>query len=468
MPRLNTRADIIQGLGLVWLTDDLVIGQRQQPDGSWAVCSGPTVAGPWDVLEKRGCNFIAAGGGHWAAFGGTIFGPAAVPGAAIPAGLDGRGAGSPDGTVALIKHSETGGLILRRLDGTIFEVPGAFPTSNLCVVDRDRALWVDARDGRVHTCGGLPVPLTLPGPVLWPAVFFAVNRWWIAYHSTDAIGYVCHPFDSLDGYPIAKPPAFYPNAVVIDGSTARLAWSLDAAESPAGLRSVFQDLTAPRVPLGVVAPPTPHPVPEPPPMPDTPQAPNRKSVIVAVIAAHPEIDTRDENSLDKGRAAITDWTAQRLNRETGRRVWGRKSRGKPTGDVAVNPNTDGLTYLRSDGRFEIIDAINGGDGTAAWENNGAFAAGENGYWVPPQLGPEPTSGGEPAPTPQPPSGLPTLDQWIHGEYPQLVAAYASRHGGNEPPHEWAAFQTCRRGGVMLPPGEAAWSFAKMLAHELAQ
>lgn len=74
----------------------------------------------------------------------------------------------------------------------------------------------------------------------------------------------------------------------------------------------------------------------------------------------------------------------------------------------------------------------------------------------------------PTPTPQPPSNLPTLDQWIHGEYPQLVAAYMSRHDGNEPSHEWAAFQTCRRGGVMLAPGEAAWSFAKMVAHELAQ
>jgi hypothetical protein len=44
-------------------------------------------------------------------------------------------------------------------------------------------------------------------------------------------------------------------------------------------------------------------------------------------------------------------------------------------------NTDALTYLRSDGRFEIYDVINGGSGGAAWDVYGPFSQGENGYWV---------------------------------------------------------------------------------------
>lgn len=131
------------------------------------------------------------------------------------------------------------------------------------------------------------------------------------------------------------------------------------------------------------------------------EAPNRMSVVADVIKAHPEIDTLDEDSLDKGRAAIVDWTAQRLNKAEGRIVWGRKSRGRPNGHQAVNPNTDGLTYLRSDGRFEIIDVIVGATGAANWENYGPFNPGENGWWAPPQLGPE-NGSAQPVPVPAPP------------------------------------------------------------------
>lgn len=133
-------------------------------------------------------------------------------------------------------------------------------------------------------------------------------------------------------------------------------------------------------------------------------APNRLAVVADVLRAHPEINACDEDSLDRGRAAIVDWAAQRLNKAEGRVVWGRKSRGRPTGDRAENPNTDGLTYLRPDGRFEIVDAIVGATCKENWENLGPFAPGENGYWAPPQLGPEPTPGGGTVTPPPPASG----------------------------------------------------------------
>jgi hypothetical protein len=54
-----------------------------------------------------------------------------------------------------------------------------------------------------------------------------------------------------------------------------------------------------------------------------------------------------------------------------------------------------------------------------------------------------------------------LNQWIHHELPQLVALYKQRRGMT-PGHEWAAFQTARR-GVIVPEGR--WTLAKMIAHE---
>jgi hypothetical protein len=69
----------------------------------------------------------------------------------------------------------------------------------------------------------------------------------------------------------------------------------------------------------------------------------------------------------------------------------------------------------------------------------------------------------PAPVPQPTHGgdMPTLDQWIHQEFPQLVAAFRLGHPElGEPGAEWAAFQTYRR-YVEL------WPLSKMIAHERA-
>lgn len=301
MPRLNTRGDILQGLGLVWLTNNTIIGQRQQPDGSWAVCLAPSVDGPWSVVVQRGCNFIAAGGGLWAAYGGSIFGPGAVPGAAIPAGLDGRGAGAPDGTIALVGNPNTGqGLILQRIDGTSLVIEDAFPTDRICVWNRTSALWTDAVSG-LRVCGDLPMPLVLPGPVLWPSVFWAQGTFWIAYHSTDANGYVCHPFGSLTGYAICKPPAFYPNAIALTDAVARLVWSVDSAESPSAVRMLDQSLTAPRTPLGSPAPrpvPVPAPVPTPTPSPKVPMPLSfdqwirveYPQVVAAYQYAHPQPD----------------------------------------------------------------------------------------------------------------------------------------------------------------------------------
>jgi len=119
----------------------------------------------------------------------------------------------------------------------------------------------------------------------------------------------------------------------------------------------------------------PQPVPVPIPVPPEPPsmaliAPNKIDVVQHVIHDHPEINPLDEAQ----RGKIIDYACAVL----GGRPWGRKSRNAQGTDL----NTDGLTFLRPDGLFEIYDAISGSTGQATWDGFGPFRQGENGYWVP--------------------------------------------------------------------------------------
>jgi hypothetical protein len=136
--------------------------------------------------------------------------------------------------------------------------------------------------------------------------------------------------------------------------------------------------------LGLVNDTEPEPGPAPGPPDGTHQATMELAMVQLVREQHPHINPCEDS--EQGRGTLVDWAAQRLNKRDGVTRWGRKSRGEPHDGVAVNPNTDGLTYLRTDGRFEIIDAFNGSPPCeAAWHNYGSFAPGENGWWAPPQL-----------------------------------------------------------------------------------
>jgi hypothetical protein len=144
---------------------------------------------------------------------------------------------------------------------------------------------------------------------------------------------------------------------------------------------------------------------------------------------------------------------------------------KNGGTVAFQPRTNRMVWngirIGSIGQ----DVLGGASIGLATPTRGEVGPADPASFVAPvePLGTVPAPPPVPVPVPVPPTpNLPTLDQWINGEYPQLVEAYRSRHNGDDPGHTWAAFQTCRRGGVMLAPGEAAWSFAKMLDWELRQ
>jgi hypothetical protein len=106
-------------------------------------------------------------------------------------------------------------------------------------------------------------------------------------------------------------------------------------------------------------------------------APNKQHEVQLTIDTHPEIDTMDEEA----RGEIIDITARRINPKHGEKPWGRKARNNDANNP--NCNTDGMTYLRIDGLFEIYDCISGIDGESSWEGYGPYAPGENGYWWPP-------------------------------------------------------------------------------------
>src|SRR5262245_44199326 len=120
-------------------------------------------------------------------------------------------------------------------------------------------------------------------------------------------------------------------------------------------------------------------------------APNMQSEVQRTINEHPEIDTMNEEE----RGAIIDITDWRVNHNL-EKPWGRKARNNDANNPALN--TDGMTWLRLDGLFEIYDAISGVDGQSSWEGYGPYAPGENGYWWPPQpvdgTGPVPPTPGD--------------------------------------------------------------------------
>lgn len=118
--------------------------------------------------------------------------------------------------------------------------------------------------------------------------------------------------------------------------------------------------------------------------PIAPQAPIAINVMREVMKDHPEIDARDEES-PGGRARLLDYACARLNKPGMTTPWGRKAReriDKSDPTTGIRLNTDALCYLRQDGRFEIIDAISGVDGSATWDHHGVWDQGQNGYWAP--------------------------------------------------------------------------------------
>jgi hypothetical protein len=144
-------------------------------------------------------------------------------------------------------------------------------------------------------------------------------------------------------------------------------------------------------PAPTPVPPAPTPVPPPqakPPVSDSLQAPNLFGLLQQVFAAHPEVNTKVE--VDDVRGVIVDWFCAEANKLDPRKPWGRKARQQDGG----RKNGDAGVFMRTDGRIEIYDLINGGNGGPSWgQPAGPIANGSNGWWS----AANPVGGAQPAP-----------------------------------------------------------------------
>jgi hypothetical protein len=273
MPRLNHRGEVVAGPGRVWYDLSRIAQQREVSPNRWQVWTR-FADDTWDaMLRDQGCNFIAAGAGEWlATTGGTPFGSHSVPDSyRMPAGLDGRGNAALDGTIALARSPENIGLVLKAASGREKIDTDAHLDSRIVVLDEERALWIDTRDGKPRTMGSLPVPLALPGaiPFVGGVVFDRQGTPWWLYHGEDRVGVVLQPFDSFLGYHLGPIPAYYLHAVNTEDGRARITYALNPEETV--VNSTWVDWDAPRMDLRtllgpIVLPPTDPPVdpPEPP------------------------------------------------------------------------------------------------------------------------------------------------------------------------------------------------------------
>lgn len=372
--------------GCNWVDDDTIVYQ---------VCDGATcvvqtfnqVTGIKTTGFNGGAIDITGGGGIWACHCGVgvqVSNGQAYPGAALTMNQS-----FEDGTFVMkTVYQSWGPYEAVEPSGARWKITDAgvgIIASDFQLLGARRVTWLE---GRPRNNFGADIKW-LGG--WWLRSAFIEGKLWVMYQNSQTGRLFLHPADSFQGYVIGPDTlTFEPAIRVLPGGDVAVAWSTDPSESPNGTKVVRVHMNGPRVDLAEFAKPAPvvvvPPPPPPPPPIDTLQGGNQKAVVVAVIKAHPEVDSCDELSLDKGRALLVDWAAQRLNKSAGKVVWGRKSRGEPKNGIADRPNTDALTFLRDDGKFEIYDVVSGTPPCGAtWDGDTAFSPGQNGFWAPPQL-----------------------------------------------------------------------------------
>lgn len=356
MPRLNRAGLSTTGYGRSWWDEQSTVYQ----DCTSGTCEIRLSSGA--LISTRGnIMHLEARDGRWAAQDAAgVYGSwGEIPGAALmggPAPYASQLIG-PDGSLIYKKiYHSRGPWRIRYVDGRDEEViPGdGWAFQNL---GAGKAIWLDM--------GNVLHGRSVGGPQV---TCYSIR--WAEGHllRQDAVtGELV-----LDGHVVAPAADYHrPDLLIRPDGSYLIVWSPDAGESQVRTLTLTP-AELPRVGVPQPAPtPTPTPIPEPVPM--SLIAPNEIDTVRRVMREHPEINTLDESQ----RGAILDYAAASLN--AGRPgPWGRKSRNP----LGTDLNTDGLTFSRPDGRFEIYDAIDGTSGTATWEGYGPFRQGENGYWVP--------------------------------------------------------------------------------------
>ncbi len=229
-----------------------------------------------DLEPRREANFIAAGGGHWAAFrtgvgvlgdSGVIWPEAGLAGVAT----DGRGSMGLDGTLAMVRNFQTGrGLtLIPPLDypATPVDLP-AEAVSSLHVLTRDVAVWVSG--GQVQAYG-LPRPALQDEPVASVRLVWGGDVWLLLV-TTEARLWLRRWDAPIGAIVVDGPTAFHADARALDPQLVRVVSSPTTGEQSVVVRDVqIRDLTtriSNRVPRP--QPPAPSPTPQPQPQPPAP------------------------------------------------------------------------------------------------------------------------------------------------------------------------------------------------------
>ncbi len=425
---------------------------------------------PGIVTNIPGANELSAGGGVWAAFRTdpvrvyTNLLPDPIPGAGCPVVNPDGVWGYVDSYLSDFKHLIFGGLTVGA--GAITDVRASRQAIVWSDAGRTWGMRLDrpdhASDIQAAPREFRPIPIDVPGGA------------WVGNH-TDT-GLVVRPFGSVMGYRFDNGgQAFYPD------------WKYDAAVN--AIVAIFTNdqgvqfervfyLDAPRVDLSLPVPPNPEP-PEPEPPVSQPLPPLVKDTRDRFVAAFPVPHIVTGETLAAFEDRCRDWCwelAEQVHFDTRDPRYGVKSSSptNPQSKDALAFNTPPLIA------WDLLLGVGTGAPTLVADPQSVSIPDQTFIPVPAvdhledtPVPPTPEPGPLPPgvyPITYPPGYVPPkdLNDWIHGEFPKLAAAYKSTHGGNDPTYEWAAFQTCRRYGAGLPQGEPAWTFEAMMKHELSQ
>lgn len=267
--RLNSKGDVAHGVGGYrasvnnvavgqggspgWITDTDVVYGGVQNGTEWKILNYNTVTKQTTILDAKGGNTVAAGGGVWARWlGDRVTGLTTSTGFSCPkCGLHEVG---PDGVVYYTRDFQLSkGMVARYPDGREVEVEPETMTMALALRGvPGGAIW-SGYDGRLHGWGVVPQPVQVPGWAGSPSAVRVNGEWWVVYITQD--GFVAHPYNSLMGYRLGVGDKFfYPDAMAFNGGI-RVAWSTTQGAWPGQMKVLDLDLSRPREDLTVYVPP---------------------------------------------------------------------------------------------------------------------------------------------------------------------------------------------------------------------
>jgi hypothetical protein len=255
MPRFNTRGDIVMGVGghpasinnqqvtdgfggaACWLDDDNIIVNA--PGGLTRIRWSLVLAR--QILDPRGANEIAAGGGRYAAWlaGTGVYGPWDMPESGLAGANqnDGRGAASREGAIGIVPTRQTGiGLHILLPDGSVKVYGGVVPWDLHLFTYQGETIGISTIPGvgvRIFPTESTfsTSPVLLPGATFIKTFVPPGSLPWLVYYAP-GVGLVAHPWGGLIGYVITQGLAFYYDAHFGADRHARVAFALNAAETP--------------------------------------------------------------------------------------------------------------------------------------------------------------------------------------------------------------------------------------------